>query len=296
MWWANLTASLVSCFSLCCRQVGGRCDLDDLLETALDRAVALVQVDDVASGVAQNLDFDVADVGHCFFEEDGVVAECAQRLTHGGVDGLGQVGWVLDTAHAAAAAASGGLDEQWKADRFTESDQVALRGQCRRLLQHRQARVLGCIACPLLVAGELERSDRWANEREASPDACFGKVGALAEEAVAGVDRVGASFFGGRNNGCRVEVCANRVAMLADLICLVGLQTMQAVAVLERVNGNRVDVELVSGPKGPNRNLATVRNKQFLHVSSVPLIVGQRFGRSPPCRAASGVVYRVVYF
>ena len=99
------------CVSLCCRQVGGRSNLDDLLETPLDRTVALVEMNDVASRIAENLDFDVADVGHCLFEEDGVVAKGAQRFTHGGVDGLGQVGRVLDATHAAAAATCGCLDE-----------------------------------------------------------------------------------------------------------------------------------------------------------------------------------------
>jgi hypothetical protein len=112
----------------------------------------------------------------------------------------------------------------------------------------------------LLVAGQFECSDRWANEREASLDACFSKVRALAEEAVARVNRVGASFFSSRNDGSRVEVCANRVAWFPDLVCLVSLQTVQAVAVLERMNSNRSDVELVGGSEGPNRNLATVCN------------------------------------
>ena len=49
--------------------------LDDLLVAALDRALALAEIDDVAVLVAQNLDFDVARIGDELLDEDAVVAE-----------------------------------------------------------------------------------------------------------------------------------------------------------------------------------------------------------------------------
>ena len=48
---------------------------DDLLVATLDRAVAFVQVNVVAVGVAEHLDFDVARFKHVFLDEHAVVAE-----------------------------------------------------------------------------------------------------------------------------------------------------------------------------------------------------------------------------
>jgi hypothetical protein len=69
---------------------GGR-DLDHLLVAALHRAVALVEVDDVALGVGEDLHLDVARVDHRLLEEHGGVAERGLGLAHGRVDGVAQV-------------------------------------------------------------------------------------------------------------------------------------------------------------------------------------------------------------
>ena len=58
-------------------QADGGGDFDDFLVAALHRAIALVQVDDVAVVVAENLHFDVLGAGNVFFEEDGGIAEGA---------------------------------------------------------------------------------------------------------------------------------------------------------------------------------------------------------------------------
>ena len=55
-------------------------DLDDLLMPALHGAIALVQMDDVAVLVAENLHFDVFGARNVFFQEDRRIAEGAFRL------------------------------------------------------------------------------------------------------------------------------------------------------------------------------------------------------------------------
>ena len=57
--------------------------LDDFLVAALDRALALAEIDDVAVLVAQHLDFDVARIGDEFLDEDAIVAETRFRLRAG---------------------------------------------------------------------------------------------------------------------------------------------------------------------------------------------------------------------
>ena len=84
--------------------------LDDFLIAALDRALALAQIDDVAVLVAQNLNFDVARIGDEFFDEDAVVAEARFRLRAGAGEVLHHFAFGKRDAHALAAAARGRLD------------------------------------------------------------------------------------------------------------------------------------------------------------------------------------------
>src|SRR5262249_30423277 len=105
-------------------ELRGRGDLDDFLVAALERAVALEQVDEVAVGVAQELDLDVPGPGDVFFQEDVGDAEGGAGLAAGLLQGVVELVGRGGDAHAAAAAAHGRLDD----------DRVAqLRGQLLRL-------------------------------------------------------------------------------------------------------------------------------------------------------------------
>ena len=85
---------------------GARRLLDDLLVAALDRAVALEEVDHVAVAIAEHLDLDVARPEDRLLEVDGVVAEgasCASLRARS--QALRHLGLAVDEAHALAAAA-----------------------------------------------------------------------------------------------------------------------------------------------------------------------------------------------
>jgi hypothetical protein len=84
--------------------------------TALDGAVALVQVYVVAVGVAQHLDLDVARLEHVLLDEDAVVAEGVAGLVDAGGEAFVGFGVVVGHAQALAAAAGGGLDHHRIAD------------------------------------------------------------------------------------------------------------------------------------------------------------------------------------
>ena len=60
--------------------------LDHLLVAALERAVALEQVDDIAVAVAEHLHFDMARAVDPFLEQDAVVAERRRRLALAAVE------------------------------------------------------------------------------------------------------------------------------------------------------------------------------------------------------------------
>ena len=68
-----------------------RRDLDHLLVAQLHRAVALVEVDDVAVGVGQDLDLDVAGPGDEPLDEQRAVAEGGLRLAPAALEGLGHL-------------------------------------------------------------------------------------------------------------------------------------------------------------------------------------------------------------
>ena len=75
--------------------------LHDLLMPALDRAVALEQVDAITLGVGQDLDFDVARPGDVALDQHPVVAERIDRLALGAVQLLTLVAKSFSGGHAA---------------------------------------------------------------------------------------------------------------------------------------------------------------------------------------------------
>src|SRR5204862_6543899 len=90
--------------------------LPHLLMPALQRAVALAEVDGIAPPVAQHLDFNVARVLEKLLKIDIAVAERRFRLALGGSNRGLKLALIARHLHAAAAAAGGRLDEGGIAD------------------------------------------------------------------------------------------------------------------------------------------------------------------------------------
>ncbi len=101
-----------------------RCLLNHFLVAALQRALALPQVDDVAVVVSQDLHFDVPRGEHEPFQEEGVVAEGAGCDPAGGGQRGFQFLGALHDVHALAAAAGGGFDQEREADPGGGLDQL----------------------------------------------------------------------------------------------------------------------------------------------------------------------------
>src|SRR5258707_14730337 len=96
----------------------------------LHRAVALAEMDGIAEGVAEYLDFDVTGIGDRPFEDHGRITECALRLGSSAAQRIEKHFGVSNLPHAAPAAAGDGLDHHGKADPlgFGEHRAVALVG------------------------------------------------------------------------------------------------------------------------------------------------------------------------
>ncbi len=117
---------------------------------------------------------------------------------------------------------------------------------------------------------------RGPDEGDAGRLARLGEERVLGEEAVAGVDRVGAGLDGLGDDRLVVEVGADRVALLADLVGLVGLEPVLALAVLVGEDGDRPGAELGRGPEGPDGDLASVGDENLAEhrTSRVPGATG----------------------
>ena len=90
--------------------------LRHLLVAALDRALALAEMDDIAVLVAEHLDLDVTRIGDEFLDEHPIVAERRFGLRAGAGEALRHLAGAMRDAHALAAAARGSLDHDRIAD------------------------------------------------------------------------------------------------------------------------------------------------------------------------------------
>src|SRR5690606_34536775 len=81
------------------------------LVTALQRAVAVIEVDGVALAVGQHLDLHMARIAEELLQVDYRVAERGTGFGAGQLGRLDQVLFLVDHAHAATTAAAGGLDD-----------------------------------------------------------------------------------------------------------------------------------------------------------------------------------------
>lgn len=91
-------------------------DFYNFLMAALDTAIALVEVDDVAVFVGDDLDLDVLGAADEAFEEDGIVAEGGTGFAPGFFEFAFEFFGGVDDAHASATATEGGLDDEGEAD------------------------------------------------------------------------------------------------------------------------------------------------------------------------------------
>src|SRR6516225_10507497 len=79
--------------------------------SALNRAVALEQVDAVAARVAEHLDLDMAGLQYILLDQDALVAEGVGGLTLARGERGFEIGGGIDATHTFAAASGAGLDQ-----------------------------------------------------------------------------------------------------------------------------------------------------------------------------------------
>src|SRR3954451_9574272 len=177
---------------------GGRGLLDQLLVSPLDGAVALAEVDDVAVLVGQYLHLDVARVGQVALDVDGGVVEELLALAGGTLERLLELCLLEGDTEPLAATAAGRLDRDRIADRLVDHLLGVLDGVDRvgRAGDDRDAGLLHDLARAGLRAHGVDGLRRWADEDDPVVLARLGKGRVLGEEAVAGMDGLGARVLG----------------------------------------------------------------------------------------------------
>src|SRR5713226_5779609 len=95
---------------------GGGAFLQNFLVAALQRAVALAEMNGAAAAVAEHLDFNVARRFEILLKIDRIVAECRLRFGAGGRERSRKIGLAASDLHAAPAAAGRGLHQHREAD------------------------------------------------------------------------------------------------------------------------------------------------------------------------------------
>ena len=152
-------------------------------------------MDHVAVRVGQHLDLDVARVGQVALEVDGRVAEELLALAGGALERVLQLVLAERDAEALAAAAAGRLDRDRIADRVRRSASRRVLDRSDRLGRAGHDRHAGRrhhLAGAGLGAHRLDRRGGRADERDPALLERGGERRVLGEEAVAGMDRLGA--------------------------------------------------------------------------------------------------------
>ena len=237
---------------------GGGGLLDELLVAALDRAVALPQMQRVAVGVGEDLHLDVARVGEVALQVDGGVGEEPLALPGRALEGALQLVLGQGDAEALPTAAAGGLHRHRVADlprcgagRVEVGDRV---GGARH---DRNSRGLHELTRTGLGAHRLDRARRWPDEHHAGVLARLREGCVLGQEPVAGVHGLRAGLAHDLQQPVDVEVAA------LEQIGLVGAPRVQRVAVDLGVHGDRCDPELLQRPDDPHRDLPTVGHEHL---------------------------------
>ncbi len=243
-------------------QAGGRGLFDHLLMAALDRAVALVQVQAVAVLVGEDLDFHMARLEHVFLDQHARIAERRLRLALRGRQRLGQVRLALDHLHALAAATGGGLEQHRVADLFrgsTEGFHVLRFAVVARYQRHAgffHQRLGGGLA----AHGVDGRGGR-AEEDEPGVFDGTGEAGVLRKKAIAWVDRLGPTGLGCGNQLVDQQVAVGRLgtAEVDANVCLAG---MPGVTVDGAVHGHGGQAHGLGGTHHAASDLAAVGDQK----------------------------------
>ncbi len=237
--------------------------LDELLVTALQRAVAGRDDDDGAGGVGEALRLDVPRLVEVLLDEALAAAERGDGLPYGRVEQLGNLFAGAGDLEAASAAAEGRLDRDRQADLVDERENlVGIRNRVERSRRQGGADLLGDVSRGDLVAEPLDRVGRRADPDEPGVDHGPRELGVLGEEPVSRVHGVRARAAGDREQLLDHEVGVGRRGAV-ERVRLVGQLHVAGIPILVGVDGDRPDARIPRGPDHPHGDLPAIRDENL---------------------------------
>ena len=231
---------------------------------SLDRALALEQVDGVAEGVGDDLDFDVVRSLDELLDEHAIVAEAVARLVAAGLKAFAGLLVVVGDAQSLAATPGRGLDHYRVTDIPGDADGCGGILDCRVVTGNGiDPGLFGQLLRRDLVAHGRDRMVLRADEDDAAFFETARELLVLGEEAVARVHRLGAGLFAGSD-----DLVHHQIGFLgrcrADTHAFVGHQYVHRVLVGFGIDGDRLDTHLLGGLHDPAGNFASVGDQYFL--------------------------------
>ncbi len=231
---------------------------------ALQRAVAIAQVNRIALAVGQHLDFHVAWIGQELLEVDHWVAEGGAGFVAGQLGRGDQVLFLVHHTHAATTTTTGGLDDHRIAYFASDSQRFLLvfRERAVGAGNGGDAGLLHGVLGRHLVAHQADHIGGRADEGEAGFLHLLGEIGILGEEAVAGVNAIGAGYLGSGDDRRNAQVGLGGGGR-ADAHGLVGQRHVHQVTVGSGVHRHGLDAQFLAGAQDTKGDLAAVGDQYF---------------------------------
>ena len=235
----------------------------------LDRALAFDERQHRSVLVAEQLHLDVPRPRQPSLDVDGGVAECRVRFRARGAHGAGEVRRIENRAHAFAAAARHGFDEQRIADASRERLEFGV-GDVRPGPDRRCPGTTGTPArsaaarAAVLLSHQPDGLGRRADERQAGIAHGAGEPLVFREEPVPRMHGVGARFRRGLDDPIDPKIAVARRAP-ADRVRLVGVPHVQRGPIALGVDGDRRNAHLAARTGNPDGDFAAVGDENLLH-------------------------------
>ena len=264
---ADFAAQFADFGALLLAQIGGGGAFDDLLVAALDRAVALVQMVNVALFIAEDLHFDMAGAQDHLLQIALAIAESGFGLAAPFAHFLLQFLFGHDRSHPAPAATPRSFEHQRIADLGRlGADRVHVFAQHFGGGDDRHARLHRDAASRGFVPQGAHRLGPRSDEGDAVLLAGIDEFRVFRQQAIARVDGIGTRRLGHADHLVNAEIGRDGAEAFTDAIGLIRFETVQAQLVLLGVDRDRFLAHLIGGAHDADRDLTTVRDQDLFKI------------------------------
>ena len=174
----------------------GGSEFHNLLVTALEGTVSLIQVNDVTVAVCKNLNFDVLGLHQELFHEDGRISKGLAGFFCYQLEGLANFLVVVAGTHSTSTTTSCCLQDNWVAVAVGTSNGIF--GILQWLGASRNGGNITAMSkflCTELVSHLAQNIGRWSDKDNVVPFTSLGEFFVFRQESVSRVDGIGSTFL-----------------------------------------------------------------------------------------------------